>query len=85
MAKKEKEVVQADETGDAVMVSTSDAPNITFIGKAPWKPLETIHKADKKVVRLPEDQSGPFYHENASYIIAQFPHLYKRFKEKGVK
>jgi hypothetical protein len=86
MAKKDKNaVVEADESGDAVMVDVSDDPNIVFIGKEPWKPLTNIHTAERAVIRLPEDQSGPFYHEKARFIINHYPQLYKRFKEKGVK
>jgi uncharacterized protein YuzE len=86
MAKKDKTVVvEADESGDAVMVDISEEPNIVFIGKEPWKPLTVIHKADKKVIRLPEDQSAPFYHKKARFIIAHYPQIYKRFKAKGDK
>lgn len=86
MAKKKEDiVVEADDTGDAVLVDPSDAPNIAYVGKEGWKPLKDIHTAERSVVRLPEDQSEPFYHEKASFIINTFPHLYKRVKGKGDK
>lgn len=76
----EDEVVQA--FVDSVEIN---APNIAYVGKAPWKPLKAVHSAHREVIRLPEDQSTPFYHEKAAYIINQFPLLYKRVVSKGAK
>lgn len=74
--KKEKEV----ESSEVV----TEQPNVAFIGEDPWKPLVKV-TSSHKTFRLPEDQSKPFYHENAKYLIQNFPHLYKPVKAKGDK
>jgi hypothetical protein len=52
--------------------------NIAFVGEG--KPLVSIN-AQGVSINLPEDQSKPFYHERARFIIQNFPHLYKPVKE----
>lgn len=56
--------------------------NVAFVGKEPWKPLTKIQTATGHF-KLPEDQSSPFYSEQAGFLIRTFPHLYKPVKEKG--
>jgi hypothetical protein len=58
------------------------SPNIAFVGEKPWKPLESV-TAQGVTFDLPKDQSKPFHHEQASYIIRHFGHLYKPVTEKG--
>ncbi len=60
-------------------------PNIAFVGDEGTKPLVNIQSAHPRGIRLPEDQSKPFYHEKAQYIIRNFGHLYKTVKGKGDK
>jgi hypothetical protein len=58
-----------------------DAPNIAFVGD---KPLTAITAQDV-VIALPEDQSKPFYHEQAGYNIRHFPDRYQPIVAKGDK
>lgn len=55
--------------------------NIAFVGE---KPLTTI-TAEGMVIELPQDQTKPFYHEQAGYIIRHFPAMYKPVVAKGDK
>lgn len=55
--------------------------NIAFVGS---KPLTEI-RAQGKFIELPKDQSKPFYHEDAGFIIRHFPALYKPVVPKGDK
>jgi hypothetical protein len=56
--------------------------NIAFVGEG--KPLVSIN-AQGVSIKLPEDQSKPFYHERAKFIIQNFPHLYKPARPLGDK
>lgn len=76
--KKEIEFVE-----DEVVIRELPA-NIAFIGDESAKPLLKIN-AQGKHLKLPPDQSKPFWHEDASYIIRHFPNLYKPVVEKGGK
>jgi hypothetical protein len=58
--------------------------NVAFVGEAPWKPLVEVQTAYGSV-KLPQDQSKPFYHPEAALLIRTFPHLYKPVKAKGEK
>lgn len=60
------------------------SPNIAFVGEKPWKPLVEVQTAFGSF-QLPKDQEKPFYHEQVTYLVNQFPHLYKRVISKGVK
>lgn len=56
-------------------------PNICLVGD---KGLTTVN-SQGVAIELPKDQSKPFYHENAGFIIRHYPHLYKPVIEKGDK
>ena len=75
----------ADEIKEACMASVkveTKSPNIAFVGEG--KPLTAI-TAQGKAIELPKDQSKPFYHEQAGYIIRHFPAMYKPVVTKGDK
>ena len=74
MAEKEIKVLKKD----------GPAANVAYIGEKPWKPLVEVN-TPKETIKLPEDQSKPFYHERARYLIQNFGHLYKPVKAKGDK
>jgi hypothetical protein len=57
-------------------------PNIAFIGEgAPFTSFVT----PREFIELPQDQSKPFYHERAAFIIQTWPNHYKPVISKGVK
>ena len=64
------------------VIKKEPAANIAFIGEEPWKPLIKVHTASGRM-KLPEDQSKPFYHAESGFLIRTFPHLYKAVKAKG--
>lgn len=52
-------------------------PNIAFIGGKDRKdPLRTIVNGDQ-VIKLPKDQSKPFFHKEAKVICRLYGWLYK--------
>ncbi|MBS1797458.1 MAG: hypothetical protein JSS81_26785 [Acidobacteria bacterium] len=54
------------------------APNIAFIGARDKKdPLRVISNGDSPAIRLPKNQSKPFYHPQAKTICRLFGWLYK--------
>jgi hypothetical protein len=54
-------------------------PNIALVGE---RGLREVN-APGVSFKLPEDQSKPFYHEQAKFLCQQFPYLYKPVVEKG--
>jgi hypothetical protein len=54
----------------------TNPPNIAFVGDKPAKPLIYIN-APGQSFKLPDDQTKPFYHEEAGFLCRTFPHLYK--------
>lgn len=58
------------------------SPNIAYVGEKPWKPLTGVN-AQGVSFDMPTDQSKPFYHPEAGYILRHFGHLYKPVTEKG--
>jgi hypothetical protein len=60
-----------------------DKPNIAFVGRAKnhFQPLTVINNGDTMIV-LPEDQSKPFFHQEAATIIRLFPTHYKPVRDK---
>lgn len=58
------------------------APNICFVGaKDGREPFSLINNGSETIV-LPEDQSKPFYHAEASTIVRLYGWLYKPVKPK---
>lgn len=73
----------ADEITSALLDHVRvNAPNIAFVGEKPWKPLTGVN-AQGVSFEMPKDQSKPFYHPEAGYILRHFGHLYKPVTEKG--
>jgi hypothetical protein len=61
-----------------------ETANIAFVGKKPWKPLTEVNNASGSFA-IAADQSKPFYHEQATYLIQTYPHLYKPMTGKDGK
>ena len=51
-------------------------PNLEFVGKHPVKKFKT---ESGETIKLPEDQSKPFYHEKAVLIAQRLPNYYKTY------
>jgi hypothetical protein len=64
--------------------SEKPAPNIAFVGRGKnnFQPLRLINNGDA-THQLPEDQSKPFFHEDAKTICRLFPTHYKKVEPKG--
>lgn len=59
---------------------SDDSPNLAFVGKKDGKePFTQINNGNTTII-LPEDQSKPFYHAEASTICQLFPLIYKPVK-----
>jgi hypothetical protein len=59
-------------------MATKKEPNIAFVGaKDKKEPLRTIVNGDQ-VIKLPANQSKPFFHKEAKVIIRLYGWLYKR-------
>jgi hypothetical protein len=56
----------------------SMAPNIAFVGrnKNRFEPLRQINNGDM-TIKLPADQSKPFFHPDGKKICKLYPHHYK--------
>ena len=53
-------------------------PNIAFIGaKLNLEPLRVITNGDSPTIKLPKNQSKPFYHKDAKTILRLYGWLYK--------
>lgn len=56
---------------------TASEPNIAFVGgRLKRRPIECFTDG-MDILTLPEDQSKPFFHEEALRICSTFPELYK--------
>lgn len=64
------------------VIKKEEKANIAYIGGEGAKPLTEVN-AQGLSFKLPEDQSKPFYHERAKFVIQHFPHLYKTVKAIG--
>lgn len=65
-----------------IAVINAQKPNIAFVGTlAKREPLRQISDG-MDTIELPEDQSKPFYHEDAVRIIQIVPELYKPVIDK---
>ena len=63
--------------------SEKPQPNIAFIGaKNGYSPVRLIN-TEPKNLRLPANQSKPFYHKHAEVIVRLFPYLYKKVISKS--
>lgn len=57
---------------------TPKTPNIAFVGnRNGFDPILEIN-TEPKNIKLPKNQSKPFYHKQAKEIIRLFPYLYKK-------
>jgi len=63
-----------------VIKESGPRPNVAFVGD---KPLREVNAQGLNIV-LPEDQSKPFYHEQAQFLIRHYPDIYKPVIDKGV-
>lgn len=62
--------------------SSPKEPNIAFTGaKDDKQPLLSITNGDT-VIKLPKNQSKPFYHKDAKTIIRLYGYLYKKVVKK---
>ena len=78
MAKKKETEFVEDEV--VIAIDPAILPNIAFVGEG--KPLKEIN-AQGVSFTLPEDQSKPFHHDKAGYIVRHYPDLYKPVVPKG--
>jgi hypothetical protein len=62
---------------------TKKEPNISFVGDKDGKrPLRQIVNGDQ-TIKLPANQSKPFFHKDAKVIIRLYGWLYKPVTAKG--